>query len=130
MAAMRPKQTRYVTKVAPLAALCALFGLTLAPCSSSTCKVQGYGTMKYLPMEGGFYGIQADSGARYRPVNLPGECAEEELRVRFCAQPLEGVVSFHMWGLPVKIVEIEPLEGKDRASRGASGRNQPVPGEK
>jgi hypothetical protein len=87
---MRPKQTRYVIKVAPLAALCALFGLTLAPCSGSTCKVQGYGTMKYLPMEGGFYGIQADSGARYRPVNLPGECAEEGLRVPSVLDPSKG----------------------------------------
>lgn len=86
--------------------------------------------MKYLSMEGGFYGIHADSGARYRPVNLPPECAEEGLRVRFCAQPLEGVVSFHMWGIPVEILEIEPAEGKDKASRDSSKRNQPEAREK
>ena len=66
-------------------------------------------------MEGGFYGIRADSGARYRPVNLPGEFAEDGLRVRFCAEPLEGVMSFHMWGIPVQIVEMEPLQTEGKA---------------
>jgi len=130
VSAMRWTQTRYVARVLPPLALCVLFGLSLAPCSRSSCKVHGYGTVKYLPMEGGFYGIHAESGARYRPVNLPGDCAEEGLRVRFCARPLEGVVSFHMWGVPVEILEIEPLEGKDGASRDASRRNQPAPRDK
>jgi hypothetical protein len=77
--------------------------------------------MKYLAMEGGFYGIDADSGGHYRPVNLPKEYARDGLRVRFCAEPLEGVMSFHMWGTPVEIVRMEPL-GKGREPK-PTGQN-------
>lgn len=66
--------------------------------------------MRYLGMEGGFFGIDADSGAHYRPVNLPKRYARDGLRVRFCAEPLEGVMSLHMWGIPVEIVEMKPLK--------------------
>jgi len=79
--------------------------------------------MKYLEMEGGFYGIDADSGAHYRPVNLPGEFAEHGLRVRFCAEPLEGVMSFHMWGIPVEIVKMESLETNGKKGQ-ATGRKK------
>ncbi len=90
-----------------------MFALPFSVCSRMSCGVQGKGTMKYLSMEGGFYGIDADSGAHYRPVNLPKEFARDGLRVRFCAEPLEGVMSFHMWGTPVEIVNMEPLKGKN-----------------
>jgi hypothetical protein len=76
--------------------------------------------MRYLTFEGGFYGIYADSGAHYRPVNLPQAFAEDGIRVRFCAQPLEGVMSFRMWGIPVEIVEIESLGADGRADKGAT----------
>jgi hypothetical protein len=78
--------------------------------------------MRYLRLEGGFYGIDADSGAHYRPVNLPEAFAEDGMRIRFCAQPLEGVMSFQMWGIPVEIIEIESLGAGGKANKGASER--------
>jgi hypothetical protein len=73
--------------------------------------------MRYLRMEGGFYGIDADSGAHYRPVNLPEAFAEDGIRIRFCVQPLEGVMSFQMWGIPVEILEIESLGADGREDK-------------
>ena len=83
--------------------------------------------MRYLRMEGGFYGIDADSGAHYRPVNLPEAFAQDGIRIRFCAQPLEGVMSFQMWGIPVEIMDIESLGADGRANKGASEGNMRVP---
>ena len=95
-------------------------GASVTACSRTSCRVQGLGTIRHLTFEGGFYGIYADSGAHYQPVNLPEAFAEDGIRVRFCAQPLEGVVSFRMWGIPVEIVEIESLGADERAEKGAT----------
>jgi hypothetical protein len=109
-----------------LAGLCFALALPLSACSRVSCGVQGAGTIKHLTFEGGFYGIEADSGAHYRPVNLPGEFARDGLRVRFCAEPLKGVMSFHMWGTPVEIVEMEPLKkGRGIESNGQSTTPEP-----
>lgn len=65
------------------------------------------GTIRYMEFEGGFYGIVADSGERYDPVNLPAEYAKDGLRVRFQVKEKKGVGSIHMWGKIVEIVKIE-----------------------
>lgn len=107
-------RTLFFAESALVLALWTLCTLSPAACSQTSCRVEGFGTMRYLGMEGGFYGIDADSGDRYRPVNLPKEFAKDGLRIRFCAEPLEGVMSIHMWGIPVEIVEMEPLQPEPR----------------
>jgi hypothetical protein len=72
-----------------------------------SCRLQGTGTIQRLEMEGGFFGIVTDSGDRYRPVNLPDRFASEGVRVRFCADPVQGLVGIQMWGTPVHLVSIE-----------------------
>jgi len=91
-----------------LVVLAALPMFVSAGCSAS-CRFQGTGTVIFLEMEGGFYGIRADSGEHYRPVDLPETFASHGLRVRFCAEPLPGVVGIHMWGTPVTLREIDSL---------------------
>ena len=107
-------KTIFLTQFALVLAFCTVCTSSLAACSRTSCRVQGIGTMRCLGMEGGFYGIEADSGAHYRPVNLPKEFAKEGLRIRFCAEPLEGVMSIHMWGIPVEIAEMEHLKPEPR----------------
>jgi hypothetical protein len=62
-------------------------------------------------------------------VNLPKTLAEDGLRVRFCVKPLEGVVSLHMWGIPVEIVETERLGADGQENQRASEESAPAPGE-
>ena len=75
---------------------------------------EGTGTIVYNDFEGGFYGIIADEGFGFfrnlDPINLPDELKEEDLRVRFKVRMLYGQVSFHMWGILVKILDIEKIE--------------------
>ena len=74
-------------------------------------KVSGTGTVTYVDLEGGFYGIIGDDGERYDPINLSQTCQEDGLRVRFNAKIRDDVASTHMWGTMVEITKIEKLVG-------------------
>ncbi len=65
------------------------------------------GTVVFLALEGGFYGIKGDDGNKYDPINLSAEFQKDGLRVRFEAKELTDRASFHMWG---KIIEIKHIE--------------------
>ncbi len=74
--------------------------------------VRGAGTIRHLDLEGGFYGIVADGGARYDPGRLDEELQQDGLRVRFEVKIRTGVMSLRMWGTPVTILAITPLAGE------------------
>ena len=67
------------------------------------------GTIVYNEIEGGFYGIRADDGKKYNPVNLDPSFRKDGLRVRFDANLKKGMVGIHMWGEYVEILRIEKL---------------------
>jgi hypothetical protein len=64
------------------------------------------GTVVLVELEGPFYGIQGDHGARYEPVNLPPEFQVDGLRVAALAVELRGAASIHMWGRIVRLLAI------------------------
>lgn len=68
------------------------------------------GTVRYLELEGGFYGLVADDGRRYDPINLPAEYKKDGLRVKFAIREKKGVVSFHMWGRIVEVIKIQKVD--------------------
>jgi len=72
--------------------------------------ISGTGTIKYIDLEGGFYGIIADNGERYDPINLNQEFQVDGLRVRFEAKIRDDIVGIHMWGVLIEILKIEKLE--------------------
>ena len=45
------------------------------------------GTVRYLELEGGFYGIVIDSGAKYLPLNLDEAFQQDSMRVRVKVRP-------------------------------------------
>jgi len=69
--------------------------------------VVGTGTIQYLELEGGFWGIISDDGKAYDVGNLPSEFRKDGLHVRFKAEIRENQISIHMWGTIVEILEIE-----------------------
>jgi L-ascorbate metabolism protein UlaG (beta-lactamase superfamily) len=71
------------------------------------------GTVRYIDIEGGFYGLVADTGEKYDPVNLPEDFRQDGLRVKFAVKEKKGAVSFRMWG---KIVEILKIQQADMSS--------------
>ncbi|GIV57848.1 MAG: hypothetical protein D6746_05785 [Bacteroidetes bacterium] len=64
------------------------------------------GTIHYVDLEGGFYGLVADDGTRYLPLNLDASFRKDGLRVRFEAVP-EDVLTLQQWGRPVRLTAIE-----------------------
>ncbi len=71
--------------------------------------VSGTGTVTYVDLEGGFYGIIGDNGEHYDPTYLGQEFQEDGLRVRFEAKIREDIASTHMWGTMIEISSIEKL---------------------
>lgn len=68
--------------------------------------VSGAGTVQYIDLEGGFYGIVADDGTQYLPLNLPEEFSENNLTVEFDAVIREDVATIQQWGIPIEITAI------------------------
>lgn len=71
--------------------------------------IKGEGTVVFVNIEGGFFGIVADDGSRYLPDTLPSSCRAEGTRVSFSGFLRQGVSTIQMWGKPLRIVSIQPL---------------------
>ncbi|MCX6088883.1 MAG: hypothetical protein NTX88_00620 [Candidatus Atribacteria bacterium] len=82
-----------------LAGGCALLNL---PSSSFILN----GTVLYVDLEGGFYGINGDDGQRYDPANLPADFKKDGLRIHFEARIKSNQENTHMWGKSIEIVSI------------------------
>lgn len=67
------------------------------------------GTVRYVELEGGFYGIIADDSTRYLPDSLGARFQEDGMRIRFRAQLRDNVVTAQMWGQPVRMLDIARL---------------------
>jgi len=67
------------------------------------------GTVVFHEIEGGFYGIEADDGKKYNPINLDESFRKDGLRVKFDANLKKGMVGIHMWGEYVVVLRIEKL---------------------
>lgn len=62
--------------------------------------------VRWIPLEGGFYGLTANDGRRFLPLNLPDTFRKEGLKVRVKGE-IKNVVTIYMWGTPFEIYEIE-----------------------
>jgi hypothetical protein len=66
------------------------------------------GTLVYLPIEGGFWGIEAANGEKYRPVDeIPESLREAGRSIVADVEPV-NVVSHTMWGRNVRLLSIRP----------------------
>ena len=71
--------------------------------------VSGTGIIVYQDIEGGFYGILADDGTRYLPLNLEDEYQVDGLSVRFSGTPREDLLTVAQWGTPIELVSIQEI---------------------
>ena len=67
------------------------------------------GTVRYIALEGGFYGIRGDDGHNYDPINLPREFRVDGKRIVFGAMERPDLGSFHMWGIIIELLQIEEI---------------------
>lgn len=65
------------------------------------------GTVKYLKLESGFWGIKSDDGDKYIPMNMPNQLKTEGRQVEVEVDLIENMSGMHMWGEYVKITSFE-----------------------
>lgn len=65
------------------------------------------GTVTFVDLEGGFFGIIGDDGNNYLPLNLAPEYETDGLRIAFEYEPVKDTATIQMWGIPVNLTFIE-----------------------
>ena len=73
-------------------------------------QARGVGTITYFDLEGGFYGLVADDGARYNVMDLDETFEEDGLRVRFHVRLPSGVMTIRQWGKPAEVITMSRLD--------------------
>lgn len=68
------------------------------------------GTVTFVELEGGFYGIVGDDGENYLPFNLAPEYQVDGLRIAFEYEPVKDTGTIQMWGAPVNLTFIEKTD--------------------
>jgi hypothetical protein len=66
--------------------------------------VEVLATVRRVEIEGIFWGLKAENGQNYDPLNMPDELKQAGLKVRFFLRMRKDISSTHMWGTPVQIV--------------------------
>ena len=65
------------------------------------------GFIKYVELEGGFFGIMTEDGNKYFPEYLEQDFKQDGLGVRVQAKPQEQILGIQMWGTPIEVIKIE-----------------------
>ena len=92
--------------------LCCCLGAAVLACgciggeTEDPDAVSDSGTVVYQNLEGGFYGIVADDGTEYLPLNLPDEFKQDKLPVTFTGIVQTDVATIQQWGTPLELSEI------------------------
>jgi len=69
-------------------------------------EVATKGMIKYIDLEGGFFGLIGDDGQGYDPINLPDKYRLANRRVHFKGIIRHDMVSVNMWGVILELTEI------------------------
>lgn len=64
------------------------------------------GEVKFLNLEGGFYGIVTSSGKKLLPMNLPKEFAQNGAVIRVKGKE-KNIMTIQQWGTPFEITDVE-----------------------
>jgi hypothetical protein len=108
---MRPGKNQQVMK--PIAIIVCFASIAFILASGCTIpaenpnEVSGAGTVVYIDLEGGFYGIIASDGSEYLPLNLPEEYQENGISVVFEGVIREDMYTIQQWGTPLDITMIQ-----------------------
>ncbi|NYT07352.1 MAG: META domain-containing protein, partial [Methanomicrobiales archaeon] len=95
------------------------------------------GTVRFIDLEGGFYGIVTATGEQYLPMNLAPEFSVDGFAVEFTARERLDLSTTAMWGVPVELISISaagrqetPLTGSWKliSYRDGAAWRTPVPG--
>lgn len=67
-------------------------------------------TVKYIKLEGGFYGLITHDGRKYLPIGLPKEYRQDDAIVSFKGRININVMTIQQWGTPFEITDIKLIK--------------------
>jgi heat shock protein HslJ len=80
--------------------------------SGATRLVSGEGTIRFIEMDGGFFGIVTNDGENYRPDNLPAAMKINGTWIRFEGVVRASATDSGTWGIPISLISVSlPSEG-------------------
>jgi len=101
----------FVVMILVIISFAFLCGCVSPPSDEKT--VAGTGIVIYIDLEGGFYGLEADDGTQYYPLNLGEEYQVDGLSVGFTGTIREDVATIAQWGIPIELTSIQSLEDRN-----------------
>jgi hypothetical protein len=75
--------------------------------SGAQDEISFVGEVRWISIEGGFFGLVAEDGRKFFPLNVPQEFKKEGLKIRVKGNIKKGIATVQMWGAPFEIREIE-----------------------
>ena len=74
---------------------------------STEDEISFAGEVRWISVEGGFFGLVTEDGRKFFPLNLPEEFKKEGLKIKVKGNIKKGIATVQMWGAPFEIREIE-----------------------
>ena len=71
--------------------------------------VMRQGTVRYINLEGGFWGIINDDGSHLLPQNLAKELRKDGLRLSYKAQEIKGMMTIQQWGTLSSLSDVKVI---------------------
>ncbi len=91
----------------------ALFAAACAAPEKNSPGAENYGEqtgfvaeVRWVPLEGGFFGLVTEDGRKFLPLNLPADFRSDGLKVKVEGRT-KDVITIYMWGRPFEISNIE-----------------------
>ncbi len=66
------------------------------------------GTVVYVDINGGFWGIETNSGDQFLPVNMPEQLKTEGAKVTLEVNEID-LMNMYMWGRTVEVISFHTL---------------------
>ncbi|QYJ85782.1 hypothetical protein K0I73_16660 [Shewanella mesophila] len=71
--------------------------------------VMRQGTVRYINLEGGFWGIINDDGSHLLPQNLAKEYRKDGLRLSYKAQEIKDMMTIQQWGILSNLSDVKVI---------------------
>ena len=73
-------------------------------------------TVRYIDLEGGFYGLETKDGEKYLAENLDDNLKADGTIIQFKVTPVTGVMTTQQWGQLVTLTDVRLIKKVDDMS--------------
>lgn len=68
------------------------------------------GQIRFVNLDEGFFGIIGEDGRKFEPINLAENFKINRQNITFRAKARPDILTTHMWGMPVEILDIKAVK--------------------